>query len=122
MVFYLEPAKPFFKTDVPPSPSHLNKFPPQTLGALIALFERAVGLYASLVGINAYHQPGVEAGKQAAGDVIELALKIQHHLRSHPEQKFTATELSDILQKQTYRNNFPATDNFPLPNASTING
>ena len=29
-----------------------------TVGALIALFERAVGFYASLVGINAYHQPG----------------------------------------------------------------
>ena len=24
-------------------------------------------MYASLVGINAYHQPGVEAGKKAAG-------------------------------------------------------
>ena len=71
----------------------------QTLGALIALFERTVGLYAFLVGINAYHQPGVESGKQAAGNVLELAVKIQHHLRSHPEQKFTATELADILQK-----------------------
>ena len=39
----------------------------RTLGALIALFERAVGLYASLVDVNAYHQPGVEAGKKAAG-------------------------------------------------------
>ena len=77
----------------------LEEISPQTLGALIALFERAVGLYASLVGINAYHQPGVEAGKQAAGDVIELAVKIQHHLRSHPEQKYTATELADILRK-----------------------
>jgi glucose-6-phosphate isomerase len=38
----------------------------QIVGALIALFERAVGFYASLVGINAYHQPGVEAGKKAA--------------------------------------------------------
>jgi len=77
----------------------LEEINTQTLGALIALFERAVGLYASLVGINAYHQPGVEAGKQAAGDVLELAVKIQHHLRSHPEQKFTATELADILRK-----------------------
>ena len=77
----------------------LEEINTQTLGALIALFERAVGLYAYLVGINAYHQPGVEAGKQAAGDVIELAVKIQHHLRSHPEQKFTATELADILRK-----------------------
>ena len=35
-----------------------------TVGALIALYERAVSIYASLVNINAYHQPGVEAGKK----------------------------------------------------------
>lgn len=45
---------------------------PEAIGAIIALHERAVGFYASLVGINAYHQPGVEAGKKAAGRVIEL--------------------------------------------------
>lgn len=43
------------------------------IGALIALYERAVGYYASLVGINAYHQPGVEAGKHAAAAVLSLA-------------------------------------------------
>ena len=37
---------------------------------LIALYERAVGLYASLVNVNAYHQPGVEAGKKAAAEVL----------------------------------------------------
>ena len=30
------------------------------VGALIALYERAVGFYGSLVNVNAYHQPGVE--------------------------------------------------------------
>ena len=33
---------------------------------LVGLFERAVSFYASLVNVNAYHQPGVEAGKKAA--------------------------------------------------------
>lgn len=47
-----------------------------TIGALIALFERTVGLYAALIKINAYHQPGVEAGKKAAGAVIVLQQKI----------------------------------------------
>jgi glucose-6-phosphate isomerase len=47
----------------------------RTVGALIALFERAVGLYASLIGINAYHQPGVEAGKKAAASVLGLQTK-----------------------------------------------
>jgi len=46
------------------------------VGMLIALFERTVGFYASLVNINAYHQPGVEAGKKAAGAVIELQRKL----------------------------------------------
>lgn len=47
-----------------------------TVGILIALFERTVGFYASLVNINAYHQPGVEAGKKAAGAVIDLQRKL----------------------------------------------
>jgi glucose-6-phosphate isomerase len=45
---------------------------PAIVGALIALYERAVGLYASLVNINAYHQPGVEAGKKAAAGILDL--------------------------------------------------
>ncbi|NJO41825.1 MAG: glucose-6-phosphate isomerase [Cyanobacteria bacterium CRU_2_1] len=45
---------------------------PRLVGALIALYERAVSLYASLVNINAYHQPGVEAGKKAAATVLDL--------------------------------------------------
>ncbi|MGZ5020831.1 MAG: DprA-like winged helix domain-containing protein, partial [Chthoniobacterales bacterium] len=43
-----------------------------TVGALIALYERAVGFYGSLVNINAYHQPGVEAGKKAAPAILDL--------------------------------------------------
>ena len=49
---------------------------PKTVGALIALYERAVGFYASLVNINAYHQPGVEAGKKAAAAVLELQKQV----------------------------------------------
>jgi glucose-6-phosphate isomerase len=45
---------------------------PLTVGALIALYERAVSLYASLINLNAYHQPGVEAGKKAAASVLTL--------------------------------------------------
>jgi glucose-6-phosphate isomerase len=47
------------------------------VGALIALYERAVGFYATLVNINAYHQPGVEAGKKAATRVLELQGRVQ---------------------------------------------
>ena len=48
----------------------------RSVGALVALFERAVGLYATLVGVNAYHQPGVEAGKKAASAVLALQRKL----------------------------------------------
>lgn len=54
---------------------------PAVVGGLIALFERAVGLYAELVDINAYHQPGVEAGKKAATAVIALQRKVLMALR-----------------------------------------
>src|SRR6202030_1750790 len=47
-----------------------------TIGVLIALFERAVGFYGNLVNINAYHQPGVEAGKKAAAAVLEIQRKL----------------------------------------------
>lgn len=46
------------------------------LGALIAMYERAVGFYATLVNINAYHQPGVEAGKKAATQVLKNQLQV----------------------------------------------
>lgn len=36
----------------------MQEVTPRSVGALIALYERAVGIYASLVNINAYHQPG----------------------------------------------------------------
>jgi glucose-6-phosphate isomerase len=54
----------------------------RSVGALIALYERAVGLYGELVNVNAYHQPGVEAGKRAAERVLDLQAKVLVALRS----------------------------------------
>ena len=56
----------------------------RSIGILIALYERTVGFYASLVGINAYHQPGVEAGKKAAAAVLELQHRLLKSLRDAP--------------------------------------
>jgi len=58
---------------------------PRSIGALIALYERAVGLYATLININAYHQPGVEAGKKAAGRVLEIKNNILDLLQDSTE-------------------------------------
>jgi len=52
-------------------------FDARRLGALIALFERTVGLYGELVNINAYHQPGVEAGKKAAAAILSLQGRVE---------------------------------------------
>jgi glucose-6-phosphate isomerase len=63
----------------------------RTVGGLIALFERAVGLYATLIGVNAYHQPGVEAGKKAAASVLALQGKVLAALTDAPQ---TAEQLA----------------------------
>ena len=68
----------------------------RTVGALIALFERAVGFYASLVGINAYHQPGVEAGKKAASTVLELQRKVAAALSAGASHRRRAGEGSRL--------------------------
>jgi glucose-6-phosphate isomerase len=68
----------------------IDELNPAMVGKLIALYERAVGFYASLVNINAYHQPGVEAGKKAAATVIEVQRKILAHLRNAAEPETTS--------------------------------
>jgi glucose-6-phosphate isomerase len=67
---------------------------PESVGALIALYDRAVGFYGSLVNINAYHQPGVEAGKKAATAVIDLQHLVAGALGAAPH---TATEVAAAL-------------------------
>jgi len=57
--------------------SEVNAF---NVGALIALYERAVGFYGSLININAYHQPGVEAGKKAATKLLRLQNQVREKL------------------------------------------
>src|SRR5213082_3724849 len=56
-----------------------------SIGALIALYERAVGFYGSLVNVNAYNQPGVEAGKKAATELLRLQTKVREKLNRNPQ-------------------------------------
>ncbi len=69
------------------------------LGALIALYERAVGFYGSLVHINAYHQPGVEAGKKAAAAVLDVQAAVAAALRSGAGKPLSADELATALDE-----------------------
>ena len=67
---------------------------PRTVGALIALYERAVGFYAFLINVNAYHQPGVEAGKKAAAAVLELQKQVLQVL----QQEGTSLSLDQLAE------------------------
>jgi glucose-6-phosphate isomerase len=65
------------------------------VGAIIALYERAVGLYGFLVNVNAYHQPGVEAGKKAAADILAL----QHQVMTVLAQETAPLSIADLAAK-----------------------
>lgn len=66
----------------------------RTVGALIALYERTVSIYASLININAYHQPGVEAGKKAAAAILSLQQQVMKALEAG-----TPLSLADLAAK-----------------------
>ncbi|MEG2000525.1 MAG: glucose-6-phosphate isomerase, partial [Evtepia sp.] len=68
------------------------------LGVLIALFERAVGLFASLLNVNAYDQPGVEHGKKCASEIIALKNDLLSYLEAHHNTDYTVSELQQQLQ------------------------
>jgi glucose-6-phosphate isomerase len=68
---------------------------PRQVGALIALYERAVGLYGFLINVNAYHQPGVEAGKKAAAAVLTLQRQVVAAVREASQP----LSLQDIAAK-----------------------
>ena len=73
---------------------------PVTIGVLIALYERAVGLYASLIGINAYHQPGVESGKKAATKILKIQQQILRALTERRKQSFTVDQIASMIPDQ----------------------
>ena len=64
------------------------------LGALIALLERTVSLTAEFLDINAYDQPGVEAGKIEARTQLSTMKRIAQELGEAPR---TARELATSL-------------------------
>ena len=66
---------------------------PANLGALIALYERAVAIYAEFININAFHQPGVQAYKLAAKSMLAIREKLFTGLTQRPVSG-TAAELA----------------------------
>ncbi len=92
--FFLGTREALFENDRQSLTLTIQEVSPYSVGVLIALFERAVGYYASLVNINAYHQPGVEAGKKAAGAVIQLQLKVLDYLESKKGHALTSAQIA----------------------------
>ncbi len=92
--FYLGTRDALYEKDRQSVTITVDKVDAHNVGALIALFERAVGFYASLVNVNAYHQPGVEAGKKAAAGILELKQTIFDYLAGNPGYAHTAEQIA----------------------------
>ena len=68
----------------------LERLDPRALGALIALYEHKIYLLATMWGINAFDQWGVELGKQLAGQVQEDFLAAG---QGHPHDPATSATI-----------------------------
>lgn len=84
----------------------INEVNAITIGAILALFERAVGLYASMININAYHQPGVELGKKSAGEIINLKNKIIDYLSKDSGIRLSVEDLAEKIGEEDIESMF----------------
>ncbi|MGE3173115.1 MAG: glucose-6-phosphate isomerase [Planctomycetota bacterium] len=92
--FWLGTRQALFESGRASATLCLEQLDERTLGAVIALFERTVGIYGELIDVNAYHQPGVEAGKKAAAAVLARQRRLQAALGTEPR---TAAELAAAI-------------------------
>ena len=79
----------------------IDEIKPFSVGVLMALYERAVGYYSTLINVNAYNQPGVEAGKNAAGVILELQPKIINFLNKNSEIAHTVEMITQGIDAGT---------------------
>jgi glucose-6-phosphate isomerase len=98
--FFLGTRRALFESGRESMTLTLQELSPFTVGALVALFERTVGLYASLININAYHQPGVQAGKVAADRVLELQTKILKFLTARKGRPQALAAIAEGLKAE----------------------
>lgn len=94
--FYLGTRDALTEAGRPSITTQLDALTPEALGGLIALYENAVSLYAELVDVNAYDQPGVEAGKRCANDALELLVALLEKLRES-DDALTALQLAERI-------------------------
>jgi glucose-6-phosphate isomerase len=95
--FFLGTRQALFESGRESVTIRIKDVSPFSVGVLISLFERATGLYASMININAYHQPGVEAGKKAATAILALQGKVLDSLMKSQGQALTVAELANSV-------------------------
>ena len=71
-----------------------------TLGQIIALYERAVAMYAEYININAFHQPGVQAYKLAANGVLELGNAVRAKIAELSNWSGCACEFAKLIGRE----------------------
>ena len=76
----------------------LERLDPSALGALVALYEHKIYVLATLWGINAFDQWGVELGKQLAGRVLE---DFASPAAGHPHDPATTATLAWLRPRLT---------------------
>jgi glucose-6-phosphate isomerase len=81
----------------------VDKFSEYELGMLIALYERAVGFYGGFIDVNAYNQPGVEAGKKAASRVLQKQKLIASFLGKSRGKFFTIGDIAEAVSMEEER-------------------
>ena len=99
--FYQGTRKALYENNRESITININTIDGFNTGVLIALYERAVGYYSSMINVNAYHQPGVEAGKKAAGEIIELQQKIVVFLRNNAENEYSIEDLASGIDVES---------------------
>ncbi len=72
----------------------ISEVSPFNLGMIIALYERTVAVYAELIHVNAFHQPGVQAYKLAAKSILDLRKQVIEGTGKLGEVSGTAAEIA----------------------------
>jgi glucose-6-phosphate isomerase len=99
--FYLGTREALVEEGRPSISITLREVTAHSMGLLVALFERAVGFYAEFIAVNAYDQPGVEAGKKAADRLLQLRRELEEFLaKGRQEPK---SEDAEVIAKAMAR-------------------
>ncbi len=77
---------------------NIREVSPLTVGTLIAPFYSVVGFNASLININAYHQPGVEAASQTANIAVGIQRQVSEFLSKRDQRPCGATEIAREIE------------------------